>query len=318
VGLVTIFYCLWFETSLFADSYDSQGCGGGIRSCLRTGRTPNQSQRYVTTGGLPPISSSWRRAPCDSWLEYFLNWTPSVIGRVCCLQLLLALASAFILGPESLGTRDHILLPQIRDFLFVASYDSQGCGGGIRPRLHMGKRRTPNQSQSQSETELLYDWRFTANQFVFAPSPLRLTDRKYFSQLNTCGHSPYILSSLTRGWVFHLQLLLPLASALTLGSESRGTRDHILLSQIRDFPFCSLLRLAGLRWSYSTPPPHGNTPNLSLSLSLTLRPTLSRPVCLGIKHPSGAYDQIFITIRLLRVCWCGALSLTRGRVCHLQ
>jgi hypothetical protein len=49
-----------------------------------------------------------------------------------------------------------------------------------------------------------------------------------------------------------------------------------------------------------------------------LRLTVSRPVCLGVKHPSGAYDQIFITVRQLRVCWCGALSLTRERVCHLQ
>jgi hypothetical protein len=41
---------------------------------------------------------------------------------------------------------------------------------------------------------------------------------------------------------------------------------------------------------------------LSLTVSLILRPTVSRSVYLGIKHPTGAYDQIFITVRQLRIC----------------
>jgi hypothetical protein len=77
---------------------------------------------------------------------------------------------------------------------------------------------------------------FTANQFVLATSPLRPTTSTFIFQLNTCGYSPYETSSLTRGWVFRLQLLLGLASAVILMFESRGTHDHILLSQIRDSP----------------------------------------------------------------------------------
>jgi hypothetical protein len=55
--------------------------------------------------------------------------------------------------------------------------------------------------QSQSESELLYNWRFTTYQFILATSPLRLTTRNFFFQLNTCSHSPYVTSSLMRGWV---------------------------------------------------------------------------------------------------------------------
>jgi hypothetical protein len=57
-------------------------------------------------------------------------------GRVCLLYMLLALAIAVFLGSESLGSRHHILLSQFWDLLFVASYDSQGRGGGVLTRLH--------------------------------------------------------------------------------------------------------------------------------------------------------------------------------------
>jgi hypothetical protein len=60
------------------------------------------------------------------------------------------------------------------------------------------------------------------------------------------------------------------------------------------------------------------TAHSRFKVKVILRPAVSRPVCLGVKRPFRTYDQIFITVRQLRVCWCGALSLTRERVYRLQ
>jgi hypothetical protein len=106
---------------------------------------------------------------------------PLTRGCVCRVQLLLVLACGDIVGSESRGTHDYILLSQIRDSpnlegqvtvstsprnmvvrlypqalgsLFAVSYDSQGYGGDIRTLLHAGDRLT---------SKLLYDWQFIAN-----------------------------------------------------------------------------------------------------------------------------------------------------------
>jgi hypothetical protein len=65
--------------------------------------------------------------PSGAYDQIFINVRPSRVesyvkrdGRACRLQLLLALASAVVLGSESHGTLEHILMSQIRDFLFLS------------------------------------------------------------------------------------------------------------------------------------------------------------------------------------------------------
>jgi hypothetical protein len=141
-------------------------------------------------------------------------------GRVCLFYMLLALTSVVFLGSDFLRTRDHILLSQIWEFPFRRllrlsgsqwSYSNspphgcclQACCQSVRVRVTL---RPAVYRQSVG----------------LGAEPIETHGQNFFSQLNTCGHSPYITSSLTRGWVCHLQLPLALASAFILGPSPVG------------------------------------------------------------------------------------------------
>jgi hypothetical protein len=113
-----------------------------------------QSQNYFTTGGLPPISSSWRQAPWDSRPSVFcFNWTLAAI--VLLQHPLWPGDGSFVYScywpsparsfssPRPAGLTTIFYCLRFGTSLFVASYDSQGHGGGIRPRLHTGYTRWP-------------------------------------------------------------------------------------------------------------------------------------------------------------------------------
>jgi hypothetical protein len=63
------------------------------------------------------------------------------------------------------------------------------------------------------------------------------------------------------------------------------------------------------------------TMKTEVKVNVNLRPTVSRSVRLGFRHPSGTRDKIFFLFEIifgqLRVCYFVASSLTRGRVCNL-
>jgi hypothetical protein len=88
------------------------------------------------------------------YLLFFDSYDHVFVGRPLwredgsVLNMLLALASVVFLVSESLGTRDHIYCLTFETSLFVASYNSQGHGGGIRPRL--GSEPTENTISNNS------------------------------------------------------------------------------------------------------------------------------------------------------------------------
>jgi hypothetical protein len=101
----------------------------------------------------------------------------------------------------------------------------------------------------------------------------------------------------------------------SLGVSQQGGADIVTDT---GFHVCGLLQPAGLRWRYLYSPHVGE---VEVEVEVDVRPTVSWPAYLGVRHLSGTRDQFFflleISFRQLRVCYFVAPSLTRRWVSAL-
>jgi hypothetical protein len=225
---VTIFCCLRFETSLFVASYNSQGQGWRYS----TPPPKSQSEPYVTTDG-QSASLSWNKAPIWGLRPdfYYCQRVSNLLMWGALSDERAGLSFTNAAGRRQL-THSRVRVPwdsrpyfTVSDSRFpFSSSPTTRRATGIRSRLHR-----------LLSLSLMFTTGGQSASLSWNKAPIwGLRPDFYYSQ--SCGFVD-VGHSLTRGRVCHLQLLLSVASAVIFGSESRGTRDHILLSQIRDFPF---------------------------------------------------------------------------------
>jgi hypothetical protein len=104
LGLVTIFYCLRFETSLFVTSYDSQGHDGGIWPRLQTGTLWLQLVSLYNLG----MSCTENNIPKNTSVVACLF----VAVKTCLFSCLFRLVVGGVqLGPFSMAATDWPIVP---------------------------------------------------------------------------------------------------------------------------------------------------------------------------------------------------------------
>jgi hypothetical protein len=109
------------------------------------------------------------------------------------------------------------------------------------------------------------------------------------------------MPSLTRGYIYNLQLLLGLASGVILESEYSRTYKHILLSQIRDFH------------NMEGQVPKSIVFQVEVDVEVTLRLTANQSVRLGVEPTLRLVIRYYFPfegccLKAAILSLCGALS----------
>jgi hypothetical protein len=158
-----------------------------------------------------------------------------------------------------------------------------------------------------------------------------------FTQLRVCY---FVAPSLTRGRVCNLlyNCFWALPEQSLLGEVSQSLQPYFTVSfetpptwrarfpylyppgtgwpsytQGIGFPFCRLLRLAGLRWRYSNPPPHGSTYSCAKFLDLILNESTVPNYQIRKSQQDGmAFSNIMFLANFKNVNGCLTIGVHTG------
>jgi hypothetical protein len=133
-----------------------------------------------------------------------------------------------------------------------------------------------------------------------------MSSHHFVTTISSCHH--------TSQW-FHLLAETDLSSSY----------NTLVYFKVQMLIFRTYRTLQEQEWTYFHPfpstPCHGNVFNRPLRSNGSLRLIISRPVCRGVRRPSGTCGQFFFLLKIyfrrLRFCNFVAPSLTRGWVCNL-
>jgi hypothetical protein len=145
------------------------------------------------------------------------------------------ISSAFFSCSEPLRTHNHTLLSHWWLSVSVGPclpiYISKEQGGPVTFPA------TGHWFSQKSKSKLVYDWRSIGQSVLVSGDRLRPVFNFYFSSVETFFRClPFLVGTLSDERIclqFIRTVLLGLASAVTLGSKSPGTRDPILLFRLR-------------------------------------------------------------------------------------
>jgi hypothetical protein len=166
-------------------------------------------------------SPIWGQRPDCCYCQLQVCWYVAhslLRGLVCHLQLLLALASAVILGSERHGTHTIFYCLRFETPTTWRTRSTYSCPPGIgRPTCtprhwipFFSPPITCRATVDAFELVPIIKVKVTLRLVVYRQSvwfgakPLEAHDQRFFLHLSPCGHSPYLTSSLMTGWVYLL------------------------------------------------------------------------------------------------------------------